>query len=457
MLSILKSALNANTKEMGIVSNNIANANSTGFKKSSTNFEHIYSTHNSTDPDKFSGQGVNISDPRLQMSQGALQVTGGALDLAVTGLGFFPVVQGNQIDKPYFTRDGSFNIKANGEVVTNDGLSVMGFMGDNKGILKNLVIPTTKENTDESISIISNINVSSNGKITAIYGLDQEVDIGNFVLASFVNDPGLQPVGNNRFQNNAKSGLPKFGVPMDGAFGKLEAGNLERANVDITSEMVTMLKTQQAFSGVSRLLQTEALILSPEDYLQGDAVRIMYVHVPSAWISIGIFSLIATLSIMVIVFKNKIFLLFAKSLAPSGFIFSLVALVTGSIWGKPTWGTWWAWDARITSMLILSIFYLMYLIAWRIFENKDYVTKVTSFIAILGFINIPIIKFSVDWWSTLHQPSSVNLFSETTIHTTMLIPLGIMTAAFALFSLLIFLMKYNTELIKIKNKGLDRL
>ncbi len=201
----------------------------------------------------------------------------------------------------------------------------------------------------------------------------------------------------------------------------------------------------------------EALILSPEDYLQGDSVRIMYVHVPSAWISLGIFSLMATLSILVIVFKNKIFFLIAKSLAPSGFVFSLIALVTGSIWGKPTWGTWWAWDARITSMLILCIFYLMYLIAWRIFESKDYVTKITSFIAILGFINIPIIKFSVDWWSTLHQPSSVNIFSETTIHSTMLIPLGIMTAAFALFSLLIFLMKYNTELIKIKNKGLDRL
>ena len=201
----------------------------------------------------------------------------------------------------------------------------------------------------------------------------------------------------------------------------------------------------------------EALILSPEDYLQGDSVRIMYVHVPSAWISLGIFSLMATLSIMVIIFKNKVFFLIAKSLAPSGFVFSLVALVTGSIWGKPTWGTWWVWDARITSMLILCIFYLMYLLAWRIFENKDYVTKITSFIAILGFINIPIIKFSVDWRSTLHQPSSVNIFSKTTIHTTMLIPLGIMTAAFALFSLLIFLMKYNTELIKIKNKGLDRL
>ena len=199
------------------------------------------------------------------------------------------------------------------------------------------------------------------------------------------------------------------------------------------------------------------IFIAPPDYQQGDTVRIMYVHVPSAWISLGIFSLMASLSVIVIIFKNKVFFLVAKSLAPSGFIFSLIALVTGSIWGKPTWGTWWVWDARITSMLILCIFYLMYLIAWRIFENKDYVTKITSFIAILGFINIPIIKFSVDWWSTLHQPSSVNIFSETTIHSSMLIPLGIMTAAFALFSLLIFLMKYNTELIKIKNKGLDRL
>ena len=201
----------------------------------------------------------------------------------------------------------------------------------------------------------------------------------------------------------------------------------------------------------------EALVLSPEDYLQGDAVRIMYVHVPAAWMSLGIFSFIAFLSILVFIFKNKNFILIAKSIAPSGFIFNVIALVTGSIWGKPTWGTWWAWDARITSMLILALFYLMYLMAWRIFENKNYVLKVTSLIAIFGSINVPIVKFSVDWWSTLHQPASVNLISETTIHSSMLIPLCIMTAAFVLFSLLIFLMKYNTELIKIKNKGLDRL
>jgi len=203
---------------------------------------------------------------------------------------------------------------------------------------------------------------------------------------------------------------------------------------------------------------TEALILSPEDYKQSDAVRIMYVHVPAAWISLGIFTSLALLSIGSFVFKNKNFSLIAKSLAPSGFIFNIIALVTGSIWGKPTWGTWWAWDARITSMLILALFYGMYLLAWRIYEDKEEVIKVTSLVAILGVINVPIIKFSVDWWNTLHQPASINILSaNVAIHPSMLVPLAIMTAAFALFSLLIFLMKYNTELIKVKNKGLDRL
>jgi|TARA_B100001142_G_scaffold16851_1_gene15655 heme exporter protein C len=202
---------------------------------------------------------------------------------------------------------------------------------------------------------------------------------------------------------------------------------------------------------------TEALILSPEDYKQSHSVRIMYVHVPAAWITLGIFSAITLLSVLGYIIKIKNFFLIAKSLAPSGFVFNIVALVTGSIWGKPTWGTWWAWDARITSMLILALFYGMYLLSWRIYENKEKVFKITSIITILGIINVPIIKYSVDWWNTLHQPASINIFTKSSIHTSMLFPLLIMTAAFALFSLLIFLMKYNTELIKIKNKGLDRL
>ena len=201
----------------------------------------------------------------------------------------------------------------------------------------------------------------------------------------------------------------------------------------------------------------EALFLSPEDYLQKDSVRIMYVHVPAAWISLEIFTTIAFLSISIFLFKNKNLILFSKSLAPSGILFTLIALVTGSIWGKPTWGTWWAWDARITSMLILFILYTLYLLTFKIFEDQEKSNKISSLIAIIGAINIPIIKFSVDWWSTLHQPASISLTEKSAIHSSMLVPLTIMTAAFALFSILIFLMKYNTELIKIKNKGLKRL
>ena len=202
---------------------------------------------------------------------------------------------------------------------------------------------------------------------------------------------------------------------------------------------------------------SEALFLSPEDYKQSHSVRIMYVHVPAAWMALGIFSMMTFLSVGTFIFKNKKFYLISKSLAPSGFIFNIIALITGSIWGKPTWGTWWAWDARITSMLILALFYFMYLLSWKIIENKNTVIKISSLIVIVGAINLPIIKFSVNWWNTLHQGPSLKIIGETTIHSSMLIPLGIMTAAFALFSLLIFLMKFNTEMIRIKNKGLDRL
>jgi heme exporter protein C len=235
--------------------------------------------------------------------------------------------------------------------------------------------------------------------------------------------------------------------------------------------MFKLLKPNQIFEIASKLTKfisilfivvltiglTEALILSPEDYKQSHSVRIMYVHVPAAWMALGIFSVLAFLSLSIFIFKNKTFFLISKSLAPSGFIFSIIALVTGAIWGKPTWGTWWAWDARITSMLILALFYLIYLLSWKVIENKERAIKISSLIAIIGAINIPIIKFSVNWWNTLHQGQSIKILSDSTIHSSMLLPLFIMTAAFALFSLLIFLMKFNTEMIKIKNKGLDRL
>ena len=202
---------------------------------------------------------------------------------------------------------------------------------------------------------------------------------------------------------------------------------------------------------------TESLWISPEDYKQSHSVRIMYVHVPSAWISLGIFAFIGILSLFNFIFKNKNFSLIAKSLSTSGFVFCIIALVTGSIWGYPTWGTWWVWDARITSMLLLSIFYLMYILSWKVFEKNINQEKISSIIAIIGMINVPIIKFSVDWWNTLHQNATVKIFSKSSIHPSMMLPLLIMTVAFALFSLIIFIMEYKTEVVKLKNKGLDRL
>ena len=193
-----------------------------------------------------------------------------------------------------------------------------------------------------------------------------------------------------------------------------------------------------------------SLLISPPDYIQGDSVRIMYVHVPSSFIALGCFALIGIASIINLVFKIKLMPLLGKSLAPIGCIFSLISIVTGSFWGKPTWGIWWVWDARLTSMAILFLFYIAYIFTWKFVDSFEKANKVSSIIGIVGLFNIPIIKYSVDWWSTLHQPSSITLTSAPTIHYTMLIPLIIMFVAMALYSLIIFLMRYKTEVIKIK-------
>ena len=166
----------------------------------------------------------------------------------------------------------------------------------------------------------------------------------------------------------------------------------------------------------------------------------MYVHVPSAWIGLASFSTIAILSIAHFIFKIQNIKLITKSIAPIGLMFTCLALVTGSIWGQPTWGTWWVWDARITSMLILALFYIGFISTHKLIADENKANKISSVIAIIGLINIPIIKYSVDWWNTLHQPASINILSKSSIHSSMLFPLLIMTAAFALFSLLIFLM-----------------
>jgi len=193
-----------------------------------------------------------------------------------------------------------------------------------------------------------------------------------------------------------------------------------------------------------------SLIISPPDYIQGDSVRIMYVHVPSSFIAIGCFAFIGIASVLNLVFKNKLMPLLAKSWSGIGFIFSIISIVTGSLWGKPTWGIWWVWDARLTSMTILLLFYIAYILTWKFIKKYEDANKISSVIAIVGLFNLPIIKYSVDWWETLHQPSSITLTSAPTIHYTMLIPLIIMFLGMLIYSVIIFLMKYKTEIIKFK-------
>ena len=199
-----------------------------------------------------------------------------------------------------------------------------------------------------------------------------------------------------------------------------------------------------------------ALILSPPDYLQGDSVRIMYVHVPAAWIGLASFTCIAFMSIINFIFKIKYLTLITKSIAPIGLMFTCIAIVTGSIWGQPTWGTFWVWDARITSMSILALFYVMFIAIQKLISEEDRANKISSLIAAIGLINIPIIKYSVEWWSTLHQPASIKISGSSTIHSSMLTPLLLMFLVLILYCALIFLMKYKTEIIRIKKKNLKR-
>ena len=199
-----------------------------------------------------------------------------------------------------------------------------------------------------------------------------------------------------------------------------------------------------------------ALIFSPPDYLQGDSVRIMYVHVPSAWIGLASFTCIALLSIANFIFKTKNLIIITKSIAPLGLMFTCLAIVTGSLWGQPTWGTWWAWDARLTSMLALILFYTIYILSFKLLKKKELIIKVSSIIAIVGSINLPIIKYSVEWWTTLHQPASIKITGSNSIHSDMMLPLVLMLLVFLLYAALIFLMKYKTEIIRIKKKNIKR-
>ena len=194
-----------------------------------------------------------------------------------------------------------------------------------------------------------------------------------------------------------------------------------------------------------------ALFLSPNDYQQGLTVRIMYVHVPSAWLALLTFAIMTIYSIIALAFKIPFGFIINSAVAPVGALFTLTCLVTGSLWGKPMWGTWWVWDARLTSVAILFIIYLIIIIINFSFENRDIREKIVAVFVIIGSINLPIIKFSVDWWNTLHQPASISKLSSPSIDPSMLRPLLIMTVAFMLIGLLIALIRIKSEILSRKN------
>ena len=194
-----------------------------------------------------------------------------------------------------------------------------------------------------------------------------------------------------------------------------------------------------------------ALFLSPNDYQQGLTVRIMYVHVPSAWLALLTFAIMTIYSIIALAFKIPFGFIINSAVAPVGALFTLTCLVTGSLWGKPMWGTWWVWDARLTSVAILFIMYLIIIIINFSFENRDIREKIVAVFVIIGSINLPIIKFSVDWWNTLHQPASISKLSSPSIDPSMLRPLLIMTVAFMLIGLLIALIRIKSEILSRKN------
>ncbi len=193
-----------------------------------------------------------------------------------------------------------------------------------------------------------------------------------------------------------------------------------------------------------------ALFNSPEDYQQKDFVRIMYIHVPSAWIALGGYFFIGICSICHIIWQNQLMEIIARKSAIIGALFCALTLITGSLWGKPIWGTWWVWDARLTSMLILFFLYLGYIILTNSLENKHNSTLAPAVLAIVGMINVPIIKFSVNLWTTLHQPASVFRIDGPTIHISMLIPLFVMFTGCVLFYIFIVTIRVKEEFLQKK-------
>jgi len=198
-----------------------------------------------------------------------------------------------------------------------------------------------------------------------------------------------------------------------------------------------------------------ALFRSPPDYQQGETVRIMYVHVPSAWMAMAVYASIAVSSAVALIWRHPVADLIGKSAAPIGAGFTLICLITGSLWGKPMWGTWWVWDARLTSMLILFFLYLGYIALVNAFDDPNRGYRAAGILALVGVVNLPIIKFSVDWWNTLHQPASVVRFDGPAIHPAMLWPLLLMAIGFAFFFVTVLILRVRGEIAAAKIRNLQ--
>ncbi|NBC33744.1 MAG: heme transporter HemC [Alphaproteobacteria bacterium] len=191
-----------------------------------------------------------------------------------------------------------------------------------------------------------------------------------------------------------------------------------------------------------------ALLGSPPDYQQGETVRIMYVHVPAAWMALFVYACMAAASVAGLVWKTVLAELACKAMAPIGAAFTAICLITGSLWGAPMWGTWWVWDARLTSVLLLFFLYLGYLALVNAFDEPGRGLKAGGILVLVGVVNLPIIKFSVDWWNTLHQPASVSRIGVPAIDPAMLAPLLVMAAAFMAFFASVALLRIRAEILE---------
>ena len=191
-----------------------------------------------------------------------------------------------------------------------------------------------------------------------------------------------------------------------------------------------------------------SFFVAPEDYQQGQTVRIMFIHVPAAWLAMFSYTIMTISAIGTLVWRHPLADVSAKAAAPLGAMFTFLALVTGSLWGKPMWGTWWVWDARLTSVLVLFLMYLGLIALWNTIEEPAKAAKATAILILVGFINIPIIKFSVEWWNTLHQPASVFRADGPTIHPDILIPLLVMAVAFSFAFLALHTQAMRNEIIR---------